>query len=183
MFAKELTYTEAVTPYNHVRLRQAVINGPKLHPGARFVIDENGNKVDLSKQSVRSRSALAAQLLRASAGGQQRKVMRHLIDGDMVLVNRQPSLHKPSMMAHRCRVMQGQKVIRMHYANCSSYNADFDGDEMNVHLLQDEAARCEAKDIMITNNQYIVPTCPSPCEVLFRITSAAEFSCACSIHS
>ena len=62
--------------------------------------------------------------------------MRHLIDGDMVLVNRQPSLHKPSMMAHRCRVMQGQKVIRMHYANCSSYNADFDGDEMNVHLLQ-----------------------------------------------
>ena len=59
-----------------------------------------------------------------------------MIDGDMVLVNRQPSLHKPSMMAHRCRVMQGQKVIRMHYANCSSYNADFDGDEMNVHLLQ-----------------------------------------------
>ena len=59
VFAKELTYTEAVTPYNHARLRQAVINGPKVHPGARFVIDENGNKVDLSKQSVRSRSALA----------------------------------------------------------------------------------------------------------------------------
>jgi DNA-directed RNA polymerase I subunit RPA1 len=56
----------------------------------------------------------------------------------------------------------------MHYANCSSYNADFDGDEMNVHLLQDEAARCEAKDIMITNNQYIVPTSSKPLRGLIQ---------------
>ena len=57
-----------------------------------------------------------------------RKVYRHLDDGDIVILNRQPTLHKPSMMCHRVRVLKGEKTIRMHYANCNSYNADFDGD-------------------------------------------------------
>lgn len=55
------------------------------------------------------------------------KVLRHLRDGDAVLVNRQPSLHKPSIMAHIVRVLKTEKTIRMHYANCDAYNADFDG--------------------------------------------------------
>ena len=64
------------------------------------------------------------------------KVGRHLNDGDWVLVNRQPTLHKCSLLAHRVRVNRGQRVIRFHYANCKSYNADFDGDEINVHFPQ-----------------------------------------------
>lgn len=55
------------------------------------------------------------------------KVLRHMRDGDVVLVNRQPSLHKPSIMAHIVRVLKSEKTIRMHYANCDAYNADFDG--------------------------------------------------------
>ena len=66
------------------------------------------------------------------------KVWRHLHDGDCMLVNRQPTLHKPGIMAHRVRVLRnpGYQTIRMHYANCNTYNADFDGDEINCHLPQ-----------------------------------------------
>jgi DNA-directed RNA polymerase beta' subunit len=66
------------------------------------------------------------------------QVHRHLVDGDPLLVNRQPTLHKPGIMAHKARVLQHVKeqTIRMHYANCSSYNADFDGDEINCHYVQ-----------------------------------------------
>ena len=63
---------------------------------------------------------------------------RHLVDGDVLLVNRQPTLHKPGIMAHKARVLQHVKeqTIRMNYANCNTYNADFDGDEMNCHFVQ-----------------------------------------------
>ena len=66
------------------------------------------------------------------------KVWRHLHDGDCMLVNRQPTLHKPGIMAHRVRVLRnpGYPTIRMHYANCNTYTADFDGDEITCHLPQ-----------------------------------------------
>lgn len=66
------------------------------------------------------------------------KVYRHLLSGDVLLVNRQPSLHKPSIMAHKARVLEHVKeqTLRLNYANCNSYNADFDGDEMNCHFVQ-----------------------------------------------
>jgi DNA-directed RNA polymerase I subunit RPA1 len=53
-----------------------------------------------------------------------------------MLTNRQPTLHKPGLMAHRARVLKGERTIRMHYANCATFNADFDGDEINLHLPQ-----------------------------------------------
>ena len=65
-----------------------------------------------------------------------------------MLLNRQPSLHKPSIMSHRARVLKGEKVMRLHYAICKSYNADFDGDEMNAHFPQNEIARSEAYNIV-----------------------------------
>ena len=68
--------------------------------------------------------------------GSCKRVLRHLSSGDVLLVNRQPTLHKPSMMAHIARVLPGERTIRMHYANCNTYNADFDGDEMNMHFPQ-----------------------------------------------
>ena len=57
-------------------------------------------------------------------------------DGDLLLTNRQPTLHKPGLMGHRARVLRGERTIRMHYSNCATFNADFDGDEINLHLPQ-----------------------------------------------
>lgn len=70
-------------------------------------------------------------------------VSRHVKDGDIILFNRQPTLHKPSLMAYRVKILHKELTIRMHYANCSGFNADFDGDEMNVHVLQNYQARAE----------------------------------------
>jgi DNA-directed RNA polymerase I subunit RPA1 len=74
-------------------------------------------------------------------------VYRHLMNGDYLLLNRQPSLHRPSIMAHKARVLYGDKVFRLHYANCKHYNADFDGDEMNAHFPQTHVARSEAANL------------------------------------
>ena len=82
-----------------------------------------------------------------------KRVWRHLRTGDVLLVNRQPTLHKPGIMAHTARVLKGERVIRMHYANCNTYNADFDGDEMNIHMCQTELARAEAYEIAATDQQ------------------------------
>jgi len=94
-----------------------------------------------------------------------RRVWRHLEDGDIVLMNRQPSLHKASIMAHVVKVMKAwptQDIFRFHYANCKSYNADFDGDEMNLHFPQDELARAEAYGIVGTAHQYLSATAGTP---------------------
>ena len=74
-------------------------------------------------------------------------VERHLMDGDIVLFNRQPSLHRMSMMAHEVRIMKG-KTFRINLCVCPPYNADFDGDEMNLHVVQSEEARAEARILM-----------------------------------
>ena len=87
-------------------------------------------------------------------GGSAKRVWRHLRDGVALLLNRQPTLHKPGIMAHRARVLKGEKVIRMHYANCNTYNADFDGDEMNLHLCQNELGRAEGMHIASTEYEY-----------------------------
>ena len=71
-------------------------------------------------------------------------------------------------MAHTARVLKGEKTIRMHYANCNTYNADFDGDEMNLHFPQNEIARAEAYNIANTNNQYLVPTDGNPLRGLIQ---------------
>lgn len=75
------------------------------------------------------------------------QVHRHLCNGDILLLNRQPTLHKPSIMAHTARILKGEKTLRLHYANCKAYNADFDGDEMNAHFPQNELARSEGYNI------------------------------------
>ena len=97
-----------------------------------------------------------------------KKVYRHLRDGDVLLVNRQPTLHKPGIMAHTAKVLPGQRTIRMHYANCKTYNADFDGDEMNLHFPQDHLARAEAYEIVRADQQYTVPTDGSPLRGLIQ---------------
>ena len=142
-----------MTPWNVERLREAVIRGHDELPGAVAVEDERGRVVTLSTLTRQKREAIAKQLLSGSAAvhragsgaspsgsapvpGAGKIVYRHLGDGDLMLTNRQPTLHKPGLMAHRARVLKGERTIRMHYANCATFNADFDGDEINLHLPQ-----------------------------------------------
>ena len=88
-------------------------------------------------------------------------VERQLIDGDVVLFNRQPSLHRMSMMAHRVRVMDG-RTFRFNLCVCPPYNADFDGDEMNLHVLQSEEARAEARILMQVQENILSPRYGGP---------------------
>ncbi|XP_065693534.1 DNA-directed RNA polymerase I subunit RPA1 [Patagioenas fasciata] len=160
VFATKLTYPQPVTPWNVKELRQAVINGPKVHPGASMVVNEDGSRTVLSASSLTQREAIAKQLLTPSSGAPQtglKIVCRHIKNGDVLLLNRQPTLHRPSIQAHRARILPGEKVLRLHYANCKAYNADFDGDEMNAHFPQSELGRAEAYTLAFTDEQYLVP--------------------------
>ncbi|KAM0672032.1 subunit beta' of DNA-directed RNA polymerase [Ordospora colligata] len=155
IFAEKLTFPEKVNTFNADRLRKAVLNGTS-YPGSLYVQD-NDALLSLSHMPEDKRYALANQILDGN-----KVVWRHLIDGDVVLVNRQPTLHKVSIMAHKCKVLKGEKTLRMHYVNCKSYNADFDGDEMNIHFPQSYAAESEARLILMNDFNYLVPTDGSP---------------------
>ncbi|CAN8103810.1 unnamed protein product [Discula destructiva] len=172
VFARKLTFPEPVTSHNFKDMQQAVINGVDKWPGASAIENENGQTINLRNKSSEERIALANQLLvptnTTSTGLRNKKVHRHLANGDVVLMNRQPTLHKPSMMGHRVRVLPGEKTIRMHYANCNSYNADFDGDEMNMHFPQNEIARAEALQLADTDHQYISGTAGEPLRGLIQ---------------
>ncbi|XP_064200211.1 DNA-directed RNA polymerase I subunit RPA1 [Anguilla rostrata] len=160
VFATKLTYPQPVTPWNVKELRQAVINGPNVHPGASMVINEDGSSTVLSADNHTQREAIAKQLLTPSQGPQKmpmKIVNRHIKNGDVLLLNRQPTLHRPSIQAHCARILPGEKVLRLHYANCKAYNADFDGDEMNAHFPQSELGRAEAYTLVSTYQQYLVP--------------------------
>ncbi|KAL8734969.1 MAG: hypothetical protein Q9181_003001 [Wetmoreana brouardii] len=172
VFAKKLTFPEPVTNHNFYELKQAVINGVEKWPGAAAVENENGQIINLRTKNLEERQALANQLLAPSStninGARNKKVHRHLNNGDVVVMNRQPTLHKPSMMCHRTKVLPGEKTIRMHYANCNTYNADFDGDEMNMHFPQNELARAEALVVADTDHQYLVATSGKPLRGLIQ---------------
>lgn len=172
VFAKKLTYPEPVTNHSFYELKQAVINGVERWPGAAAIENENGQVINLRTKNLEERQALANQLMAPSSinvnGSRNKKVHRHLNNGDLVIMNRQPTLHKPSMMAHRTKVLPGEKTIRMHYANCNTYNADFDGDEMNMHFPQNEIARAEALLIADTDHQYLVATSGKPLRGLIQ---------------
>ena len=81
-------------------------------------------------------------------------VNRPLKDGDILLLNRQPTLHKGSMLAMKTKIREG-KTIRMNLAVCKSFNADFDGDEMNLHAAQGIEALTELKTLSATKYNLI----------------------------
>ncbi|CAI5461136.1 unnamed protein product [Closterium sp. Yama58-4] len=145
--AQLLTFPEAVSRHNIHKLRQLVINGTAKYPGANFVLYPNGHKWFLK---YGDRRRVAAELKYGDI------VERHLEDGDMVLFNRQPSLHRMSIMCHRARVMPW-KTLRFNESVCNPYNADFDGDEMNMHVPQTEEARTEALLLMGVENNLCTP--------------------------
>lgn len=170
VFAVKLSYPEPVTSYNVSELRQAVINGPDKWPGALQVQNEDGSMVSLVGMTLEQRKTIANQLMTPSNGATviNKKVFRHIKNKDVVIMNRQPTLHKASMMGHKVRVLPGEKTLRLHYANTGAYNADFDGDEMNMHFPQNENAKAEALNLANTDSQYLTPTSGSPLRGLIQ---------------
>jgi DNA-directed RNA polymerase subunit A' len=151
--AQRLTIPERVTPWNIDELKQLIRNGPDQYPGALYIVRPDGRRVRL--EFVTEREGLADAIQPGFI------VERHIRDGDIVLFNRQPSLHRMSIMAHTVRVLP-YKTFRLNPCVCPPYNADFDGDEMNLHVPQGEEARTEAKLLMQVQDQILSPRYGGP---------------------
>lgn len=156
MIAMNLTYPEIVTTQNIHYLTQLVRNGKKKYPGANFVtktvIDKEGNE---EKHTYLLK--YAGKPIDLKPGD---IVERHLVDGDMVLLNRQPTLHKLSMMGHKCTIIPdaGMITFRINVSVTDPYNADFDGDEMNIHVPQSIQAVTELRLIANASLRFVSPT-------------------------
>ncbi len=149
--AEELTVPEYITKWNIKDIKKLIKQGNGVYlirpNGVRKKITES-NKLEILKE--------------LDVGF---KVERMLMNGDIVLFNRQPSLHRLSMLAHKARIMPG-KTFRMNPIVCKPYNADFDGDEMNMHVPQTEEGITEARELMFVQRQIISPRYGAPVIVL-----------------
>lgn len=145
--AKELTIPETVTSWNKDWLVGLVKKGPSNYPGANYIIMPNGRKKKITEDTM---EALLDELTEGAI------VERHVVDNDISIFNRQPSLHRMSIMCHRIKVLPG-KSFRLNPAVCTPYGADFDGDEMNLHVPQNEEARAEAEILMSVQHHIISP--------------------------
>ncbi|EJU06145.1 subunit of DNA dependent RNA-polymerase [Dacryopinax primogenitus] len=153
--AVKLTYPARVNEYNIESLRQAVRNGPLEWPGANFV--QSGAPGSFGLGGGIKRFLMYANRFEVADRLQVGDVVeRHLIDGDVILFNRQPSLHKLSIMCHRVKV-RPWRTFRLNECVCGPYGADFDGDEMNIHVPQTEEARTEALELMSVKKNLVTP--------------------------
>ena len=147
VIAMKLTIPERVTSWNIEYLKQFVSRGPDTYPGSNYIIRPDGKRKRITNETKE-------QLIEEIQPGFI--VERHLMDGDIAIFNRQPSLHRMSMMCHKIRVLPGL-TFRINPCVCEPYNADFDGDEMNLHIPQTEEARAEAEILMHIPTQIISP--------------------------
>jgi DNA-directed RNA polymerase II subunit RPB1 len=172
--ATSLTFPEVVTTANLDRLSVFVRNGPQQYPGAKMVIKTREQRTVLLQ--VVDRTALELE-----PGD---VVERHLLNGDYVLFNRQPSLHRMSMMGHRVRVMPGS-TFRITTSVCPLFNSDFDGDEMNLHVPQSLTTAVELEELTSVKNQVITPKDSQPIIAvvqdavlgIYRMTQPDQFVC------
>jgi DNA-directed RNA polymerase II subunit RPB1 len=144
--AKNLTKPIIVTSKNRNYLRKLILNGPDVHPGAKIYERKNGDCISLRYVDRESINLELGDI-----------VHRHILDGDAVLFNRQPTLHRMSMMCHIAKVMMKGDTFRMNVADTKPYNADFDGDEMNLHMPQDDESEIELKTLAAVKYQIISP--------------------------
>jgi DNA-directed RNA polymerase II subunit RPB1 len=147
--AMTLTFPEVVTPQNIGRLTKLVKNGRDEYPGANYVYPKGNNRRPIDLRYRKKNIKLYYGDI----------VERHLIDGDYVLYNRQPSLHKLSMMGHRCVILRDPELTTfgMNVSVTAPYNADYDGDEMNIFVPQSIQAATELEMIANVRNQIIAP--------------------------
>ncbi len=157
--ARALTVPLDVTPQNMEAAQTLVKRGPAppmtdgvYLPGVNYLVRPDGQRIKVMDKNAEACSAMVTPGCR---------VERQLINGDIVLFNRQPSLHRMSMMAHFVRILP-YKTFRFNLCDCTPYNADFDGDEMNLHVLQGHEARAEAKVIMQVQEHILSPRYGGP---------------------
>lgn len=148
--ASELTIPETVTQLNIDFLKKLVERGDEW-PGARYYISKIRNNEIVDLNFVKSKPNLQYGDI----------VERHLMDDDFVIFNRQPSLHKMSIMGHRVKVLPFS-TFRLNLAVTTPYNADFDGDEMNMHVPQSLETKAEVKHIMHVPKQIVTPQSNRP---------------------
>ena len=144
--AKNITKPIVVNDMNRRMLTKLVRNGPEEYPGAKILERKGGENISL-RYADRDNIVLYNGDI----------VHRHMMDGDGVLFNRQPTLHRMSMMCHIARIMHQGDTFRMNVGDTKPYNADFDGDEMNMHMPQDEEAEAELKNLAAVPYQIISP--------------------------
>ena len=144
--AKNITKPVVVNDMNRRVLTKLVRNGPEEYPGAKILERKGGENISL-RYADRDNIVLYNGDI----------VHRHMMDGDGVLFNRQPTLHRMSMMCHIARIMHQGDTFRMNVGDTKPYNADFDGDEMNMHMPQDEEAEAELKNLAAVPYQIISP--------------------------
>ena len=162
--ARNLTFPEIVTNYNRDRLMSYVRNGPSKYPGAKSIYIKSDNRpINLKFINPETIDLKSGDV-----------VHRHLIDGDVVLFNRQPSLHKASMECHRVRVLPFS-TFRLNVSATKPYNADFDGDEMNMHVPQSIASATELKYLATVLRQIISPRTSSPIIQIIQDTLTGSF--------
>jgi DNA-directed RNA polymerase II subunit RPB1 len=145
--AKNITKPVIVNKMNKGFLTKLVQNGPEKWPGAKTLEKRNGESITL-------RYYLDRQSIVLEEGD---IVHRHMMDGDAILFNRQPTLHRMSMMCHIARIMKRGDTFRMNVADTKPYNADFDGDEMNLHMPQDPESEAELKNLAAVPYQIVSP--------------------------
>ncbi|KAK8379225.1 hypothetical protein O3P69_019223 [Scylla paramamosain] len=149
--AQNLTYPEIVTPFNMTKMMELVRRGNSQYPGAKYIVRENGARIDLRYHPKPSDLHLQCGY----------KVERHITDGDLIIFNRQPTLHKMSMMGHKVKVLPWS-TFRMNLSVTSPYNADFDGDEMNLHVPQSMETRAEIENLHLTPRMVVTPQSNRP---------------------
>jgi len=145
--AKNITKPVTVNDINKAFLTKLVQNGPEVWPGAKMLEKENGEVITLRYYTDRNSIILENGDI----------VHRHMMDGDAILFNRQPTLHRMSMMCHIARIMKRGDTFRMNVADTKPYNADFDGDEMNLHMPQDPESEAELKNLAAVPYNIVSP--------------------------
>jgi len=158
--ARGLSVPLEVTLHNQEVAKELVRRGPspaadadaRYRCGVNYLVREDGQRIKVMEKNAEA----CAELVTPGS-----IVERQLIDGDIVLFNRQPSLHRMSMMAHFVRILP-HKTFRFNLCDCPPYNADFDGDEMNLHVLQGQEARAEAKVLMKVEEHILSPRYGGP---------------------
>jgi DNA-directed RNA polymerase II subunit RPB1 len=144
--AKNITKPIVVNRVNRAFLTKLVQNGPDVWPGAKILERKNGQSITLRYLDRNSIILEDGDI-----------VHRHMMDGDAILFNRQPTLHRMSMMCHIAKIMKRGDTFRMNVADTKPYNADFDGDEMNLHMPQDQESESELKNLAAVPYQIISP--------------------------
>ena len=144
--AKNITKPVLVNDINYNYLMKLIENGSNVYPGANILEKKNGASIALKYVDLKSIKLENGDI-----------VHRHLMDGDAVLFNRQPTLHRMSMMCHLAKILHVGDTFRMNVGDTKPYNADFDGDEMNMHVPQDIMSEIELKYIAAVPNQIVSP--------------------------